>query len=100
MVTLSKEEWVKTIRDQEQSRMSVYRYCQLHGLSDKTFYNKKRLLKDELKKPELVEVGIQEDCIMLEKKHIRFKVNGMQFEFDTNSSDEDIRRIIKVCLSL
>lgn len=100
MVTLSKDEWVKIIKDQEQSKMSAYKYCRLHGLSDKTFYSKKRLLKEELEKPELVEVGIQEDCVVKEKKDIRFKVNGTKFEFDTNSSDEDIRRIIRICLAL
>ena len=100
MTTLSKDEWIKIIKDQEQSQMSVYKYCQLHGLSDKTFYSRKRLLKDELEKAELVEVGIQEECVEKEKKDIQFKVNGIQFEFDTNSSDEDIRRIIRICLAL
>lgn len=100
MVTLSKEEWIKIIKDQEQSQMSAYRYCQLHGLSDKTFYSKRKSLKNELEKPELVEVCVHEDSAVQEAKDIRFKVNGIQFEFDTNSSDEDIRRVIRICLGL
>lgn len=74
MVTLSKEEWIKIIKDQEQSQMSAYRYCQLHGLSDKTFYSKKRLFKDELEKAELVEVCVHEDYAVQEAKYISLKV--------------------------
>lgn len=31
---------------------------------------------------------------------IRFKLNGMRFEFNVSFPDKDIQRIIKICLSL
>lgn len=97
---MSKDKWIQLLNDQKNSQMSVSEFCRLHNISDKTFYNKRKLLKNGLEEPKLIEVGIQEECSVTENHDIRFKVNGIQFEFDKNIADKDIQRIIRVCLAL
>lgn len=99
MACIPKEEWMRIINEQESSELSISQYCSLHGIYDKTFYNAKARYKKELENPTLVHVDV-DDIIQPDPKNIWFKLNGITFEFNSSTSDKDIRRIIKICLTL
>lgn len=99
MACIPKEEWMRIINEQESSELSISQYCSLHGLSDKTFYNAKARYKKELETPTLVHVDV-DDIIQSDSKNIWFKLNGITFEFNSSTADKDIRRIIKIYLTL
>ena len=99
MTCISKEEWMRIFAEQESSELSVSQYCSLHGMSDKTFYNAKSRYKKDSDTPSLVAVDVNESSVT-DSKNIRFKLNGISFEFNPSASDKDIRRIIKICLTL
>lgn len=99
MACIPKEEWKRIFNEQESSELSVSQYCSLHGMSDKTLYNAKERYKRELENPTLVHVDVN-DTIQLDSKNIWFKLNGITFEFNSSTADKDIRRIIKICLTL
>lgn len=99
MACIPKEEWKRIFNEQESSELSVSQYCSLHGMSDKTLYNAKARYKRELENPTLVHVDVN-DTIQLDSKNIWFKLNGITFEFNSSTADKDIRRIIKICLTL
>lgn len=86
--------------DQESIELSVPQYCKLHGISDKAFYNAKSRYKRATEEPSLVAVEVNDDIGSSNTGCIRFKLNGMRFEFNVSVPDKDIQRIIKICLSL
>lgn len=96
----SKVEWMHIFADQESSELSVSQYCKLHGISDKAFYNAKSRYKRDVESPSLVAVEVNDDIGSSNTGCIRFKLNGMSFEFNVSAPDKDIQRIIKICLSL
>lgn len=96
----SKVEWMHIFADQESIELSVSQYCKLHGISDKAFYNAKSRYKWATEEPSLVAVEVNDDIGSSNTACIRFKLNGMRFEFNVSVPDKDIQRIIKICLSL
>lgn len=99
MACIPKEEWMRIINEQESNGLSISQYCSLRGLSDKTFYNAKDRYKKELENPTLVHVDV-DGIIQSDSKNIWFKLNGITFEFNSSAADIDIRRIIKISLTL
>lgn len=96
----SKVEWMHIFADQESSELSVSQYCKLHGISDKAFYNAKSRYKRATEEPSLVAIEVNDDIGSSNTGCIRFKLNGMRFEFNVSAPDSDIQRIIKICLAL
>ena len=56
--------------------------------------------KRATEEPSLVAVEVNDDIGSSNTGCIRFKLNGMRFEFNVSVPDKDIQRIIKICLSL
>ena len=100
MPDTSKVEWMHIFADEESIELSVSQYCKLHGISDKAFCNAKSRYKWATEEPSLVAVEVNDDIGYSNTGCIRFKLNGMRFEFNVSFPDKDIQRIIKICLSL
>ena len=96
----SKVDWMHMFEEQESSNLSISQYCKLHGISDKAFYNARSRYKKTVETPSLVAVEVNDDIGSSNTGCISFKLNGMSFEFDESAPDNDIQRIIKICLAL
>ena len=96
----SKVDWMHMFAEQESSELSISQYCKLHGISDKAFYNARSRYKKTVETPSLVAVEVNDDIGSANTGCISFKLNGMSFEFDESAPDNDIQRIIKICLAL
>lgn len=86
----SKVEWMHIFADQESIELSVSQYCKLHGISDKAFYNAKSRYKRATEEPSLVAVEVNDDIGSSNTGCIRFKLNGMRFEFNVSVPDKDM----------
>ena len=96
----SKVDWMHMFEEQESSNLSISQYCKLHGISDKAFYNARSRYKKTVETPSLVAVEVNDDIGSANTGCISFKLNGMSFEFDESAPDNNIQRIIKICLAL
>ena len=96
----SKVDWMHMFEEQESSNLSISQYCKLHDISDKAFYNARSRYKKTVETPSLVAVEVNDDVESANTGCISFKLNGMSFEFDESAPDNDIQRIIKICLAL
>ena len=96
----SKVDWMHMFEEQESSNLSISQYRKLHGISDKAFYNARSRYKKTVETPSLVAVEVNDDIGSANTGCISFKLNGMSFEFDESAPDNDIQRIIKICLAL
>ena len=96
----SKVDWMHMFEEQESSNLSISQYCKLYGISDKAFYNARSRYKKTVETPSLVAVEVNDDVGSANTGCISFKLNGMSFEFDESAPDNDIQRIIKICLAL
>ena len=96
----SKVDWMHRFEEQESSDLSISKYCKLHGISDKAFYNARSRYKKTIETPSLVAVEVNDDIGSSNTGCISFKLNGMSFEFNASAPDSDIQRIIKICLTL
>ena len=56
--------------------------------------------KKTVETPSLVAVEVNDDIGSANTGCISFKLNGMSFEFDESAPDNNIQRIIKICLAL
>ena len=56
--------------------------------------------KRTTEEPSLVAIEVNDDIGSSNTGCIRFKLNGMRFEFNVSAPDSDIQRIIKICLAL
>lgn len=91
------EEWMDIFDDQTKSGLNVISYCKKHHISDKTFYGKRKSLMHSNKDNKLIPVIVKEPA---NKSPLSFSFNGIHLSFDADSTDEQIKRVLKVCHSL
>lgn len=96
----SKVEWMHMFAEQESRKLSISQYCKLHSISDKAFYNSRSRYKKAVEAPSLVAVEVNDDIESANTRCISFKLNRISFEFNESAPDNDIQRIIKICLAL
>ncbi len=101
MTILSDSEWLVLFKEYENSTHDFKSFCKMHDIGCSTFCEKKRELINNSKNHS-DSICFNEVSIVVpdDKNDLTFDINGISLSFNSSTSDDSIKRILKIVLSL